>query len=165
MNYRKGFKADDKIVLERHRQICSDAILSAKENYLKQQGEKLSNPNTSQKTYWKIMNSFLNKCKAPKIPPLFYNNRFVVNCKEKANIFNSFFASQCTPIVNSSSLPDFFLLTDHSLSTVPITDDEIQDLLLGININKAHGPDDISANMIKLCGTSLILPLKIIFTI
>ena len=45
-----------------------------------------------------------------------------------------------------------------------ITDAEIKDLLLGINVNKAHGPDDISAQMIQLCGTSLILPLKIIFS-
>ena len=127
------------------------------------EGEKLADPSTSQKTYCKILNSFLNKCKLPNIPPLIFNNKFVVKCKEKATIFNNVFASQCTPFVYNSSLPMFSLFTDHSLSTFNVTDDEIKDLL-GINVNKAHGPDNISAKTIHLCGTSLILPLKIIFS-
>ena len=32
-----------------------------------------------------------------------------------------------------------------------------------IKVNKAHGPDDISVNMIKLYRNSLVLPLKLIF--
>ena len=141
----------------------SQAILTAKENYLIKQGLRLSDPNTAQKTYWKILNSFLNKCKLPKIPPLFLNSSFVIICKEKASIFNNYFASQCTPFINSSTLPDFSVLTDNSLSSFDITDNEIKDLLLGIDTNKAHGPDKISTRMIHLCGSSLVRPLKIIF--
>ena len=31
--------------------------------------KNLNNPNTRQRSYWKIINKFMNNCKAPKIPP------------------------------------------------------------------------------------------------
>ena len=95
--YRKyknnGFKSDDRASLDAHRIICSQAVLNAKEKYLKEQGEKLANPNTAQKTYWKILNTFLNKCKIPRIPPLCVDNKFITDCKDKAKQFNLLFAS------------------------------------------------------------------------
>ena len=94
--YRKyknnGFNPNDKLVLDNHRSICSQAIIRAKDNYLRREGDKLSDNSTAQKTYWKILNTFLNKCKLPRIPPLFFRNHFVIDCKEKAKIFNEFFA-------------------------------------------------------------------------
>ena len=40
---------------------------------------KLNNPKTGKKSYCKIINKVVNKCKAPKIPPLLVNNLFVLN--------------------------------------------------------------------------------------
>ena len=37
-------------------------------------------------------------------------------------------------------------------------------LINQLNINKAHGADQISVQMIKLCGNSISLPLQINFT-
>ena len=91
---KNGYNDEDKIVLDQLKQECSYAIQSAKEKFLKDQGSRLSNPNTGQKTYWKILNGFLNKCKIPRIPPLFINNKYITDCKEKASIFNGYFASQ-----------------------------------------------------------------------
>ena len=162
--YKKnGFQENEKVAIDNHRALCADTILKAKENFLKSQGDKLSDTRTAPKTYWKIINSFLNKCKIPRIPPLFVNNIYITKCNDKAEIFNNYFASQCTPFSNDSTLPNFSPLTENTLSFFEITDEEIKDLLIGVNVNKAHGPDEISANMIKLCDTSLILPLKIIF--
>ena len=36
-------------------------------------------------------------------------------------------------------------------------------MIIGLNVNKAYGPDQISANMLKLCGRNLCIPLKMIF--
>ena len=71
--------------------------INAKETYLKSQGAKLADPSTGPKTYWKISNMFLNKCKVPRIPPLFENDNFISDCKEKTALFNDYFAKQCTP--------------------------------------------------------------------
>lgn len=59
-------------------------------------------------------------------------------------------------------LPDFVQLTNKSLSSFLISEDQIKELLTGLDVNKAHDLDEISASMIKLCDISLVKPLKII---
>ena len=59
-------------------------------------------PSTSPKTYWSVLQSFHINNKMPCIPPIFHENRFVLNFKEKAELFNSFFATQCSIIDNGS---------------------------------------------------------------
>ena len=165
--YRKyknnGYKNEDKIILDRFRNECFNAITNAKEKYLRHLGDKLADPTTGQKTYWKILNKFLNKCKVPRIPPLIVNDKFIIDYKEKASLFNTFFASQCTPLLNDSELPNLIFLTNSRINSFEITHDEIKNIISGLSTNKAHGPDKISVNMIKLCGQHLCVPLKIIF--
>ena len=90
--YKKnGYKNEDKVIIDRLRKDCFEAIKNAKENHLRNLGKKLADPTTGQKTYWKILNIFLNKRKVPRIPPLFVQDKFITNCNEKALIFNIFF--------------------------------------------------------------------------
>ena len=56
----------------------------------------------------------MNKCKAPKIPPIVVNNSFLIDAKEKAHEFIKYFSSQCTPIENDRMLPDLHLI--HSVT-------------------------------------------------
>ena len=99
----------------------------------------------------------------PKIPPLLLHDRYITNSKEKATLFNNFFSSQCTPFVNDSILPEIRFHTISRISTLEIDLTDIHAIITGLNVKKAHGPDLISANMVKLCGQPLYLPLKIIF--
>ena len=105
----------------------------------------------------------MNKCRAPRIPPILSNNIFILDCKEKAKLFNEFFSKQCKLISNSSTLPDFFYHTDKRIDTIIIQNDEILSLIRNINPNKASGSDGISGHMLRLCDDSVVLPLKIIF--
>ena len=105
----------------------------------------------------------MNKCRAPKIPPLFINNRFILDCREKAKHFNDFFSQQCMPIINSSVLPNSFFLTGKKIEQLTIGNEEIIELIRNINPDKATGSDSISGQMLLLCDNSVILPLKIIF--
>ena len=66
------------------------------QKYLISQGIKLANPDTDIKTYWSILKTFLNKTKTPSIPPILHNNIFITDFLEKANLFNQYFAHQCT---------------------------------------------------------------------
>ena len=158
-----GYKMEHKRILERLKNECCDAIQTAKENYLRKLGSKLADPNTGQKIYWKILNKFLNKCKIPRIPPLFVQDTFITNCKEKASIFNNFFTLQCNPLENDSSLPELYFHTNRRMGSFEISCTEINDLISGLNTRKAHGPDGISVHMLKLCGPHISVPLKIIF--
>ena len=160
---RHGFKPEDKIRVDNFNAECMNAIHEAKESYLINTGGKLADPNCSQKTYWKILNKILNKCKAPNIPPLLVNNRFIVNCKEKAIEFATYFSEQCKPLINNSTLPNFNYITNARLDRILISEAEIITLIRGLDIGKANGPDEISARMLLICAETIVTPLKFIF--
>ena len=160
---RHGFRPEDKIRVANFREECMTAVSKAKKSYLSNLGTKLTDPNTSQKAYWKIINKIMNKCKAPKIPPIFLNNKFIVNCKDKANEFAYFFTEQCKPLINNSILPNFNYSTDSRFDTITISENEIISLIRSLNVGKANGPDGISAHMLIMCDETIVVPLKIIF--
>ena len=77
-NYKRhGYKPEDKVRLDNFRNECQESVKPAKLTYLTNMGNRLNNPNTNQKLYWKIINKVMNKCKAPKIPPLRINKQYV----------------------------------------------------------------------------------------
>ena len=140
------------------------SIENSKQTYYSKLASKLANPATSSKTYWSILKTFLNNKKIPCIPPLFHENKFITNFKEKAELFNTFFANQCTLLNNSSVLPNNLAkLTNKSLDTVNFSTDDISKIINNLDPNKAHGHDMLSIRMIKLCGNSIWKPLSIIF--
>ena len=73
---------------------------------------KLEDSNTAPKTYWSILNRFLYNKKTPAISPLLVDGTFISDFCEKANLFNNFFASICTPIKSNSTLPPFTYKTN-----------------------------------------------------
>ena len=122
--------------------------------------EKLDNPFTAQKAYWSILNNFLGQGKTPNIPPLMVNDFAVSDFTIKANLFNNFFASQCSPAVESSALPDFRYKTQKRISDIEIKEDDTLLIIKNLNYNKAHGWDNVSIRMMQLCGKSIVKPLK-----
>ena len=118
--------------------------------------KKLADSNIATKSYWTILNRLLHNKKLQTIPP------FLINTK-KAIIFNNFFAFKCTPIYNANCLPSFSYRTGHRISSFYITENDILAIIKTLYANKAHGCNNISINMIKICSQPLILPLKIIF--
>ena len=163
-NYKRhGYKQNDKERLDIFRIECQKAVETAKSSYLMKLGNKLNDINTSPKSYWKIINRVLNKCRSPKIPPLLVNNIFVSSSEIKAKLFNDFFSLQCTPLSNDSVLPALNMLTDKRINRITIENGEIISLIRNINPNKATGSDGISGQMLILCDQSVVLPLQIIF--
>ena len=106
----------------------------------------------------------MNKCNAPKIPPILKNSRFIINCKAKADEFIAFFSQQCKPLVNDNVLPHFSYLTDKILVSIPFTSDDIIAQIRSLNPAKSNGPDGISSKMLILADDSIVLPLMLIFT-
>ena len=71
----------------------------------------------------------MNKCKAPKIPPILVNSLFILNCKEKAKLFTDFFSQQCKPVINHSVLPNFNYLMKEKIERIPIENNDIISLI------------------------------------
>ena len=132
--------------------------------YYENLAKKLNNPLLQVKTYWSILKTFYKEKNIPLIPPLLVDNNFVTDIQTKANIFNTFFAEQCTPMNNSNVLPvNQMFLTQSRLNFINFNEDEILKVIRALNIQKAHGHDDISIRMIKICDKSLLKPLIILF--
>ena len=126
--------------------------------------KKLINPLLQAKTYWSILKSFYNDRKVPLIPPLLIDDKFVTDIQTKTNIFNKLFADQCQPLNNASDLPtNQIFLTQSRLVSLDFNKEELLHRIRALNINKAHGHDDISIRMIKICDKSLLKPLTDLF--
>ena len=115
------------------------------------------------KTYWRIVNKIMNKCKASRIPPLLSNTNFVTDCKMKGNIFINFFSDQCKLIANASVLPMFSDVTNSRIGILQINEQEMLSLIRGINAAKSSGPDEIFGRMLLLCHSSIVHRLTLIF--
>ena len=105
----------------------------------------------------------MNKSRAPNIPPLLVNSMFILNCSEKAKLFNDYFTKQCTAIVSNSILPSLYLLTDKTIDVISTQRDEIISLIRNLNPNKATDSDGMSGQMLLLCDNSVVLSLRVIF--
>ena len=75
-----------------------------------------------------------------------------------------FFSKQCTPLESHSIIPEELkYLTNKRLSWIDFSDEDITKIIRGLDISKAHGHDDISVRMIKMCDSAISKPLRIIF--
>ena len=154
-------KTDREKVLEKAAE-CTDEILEAKKNYILKMSKKLEDSHTAPKAYWTILNCLIYDKKIPAIPPQFGDRNFISDFCAKANIFNSYFASTCTPIKNASVLPPFSYKTNTRVNSFKATESDIL-IIKPLGSTKAHGYDNLSIRMIKMCSESITLPSKIIF--
>ena len=53
-----------------------------------------------------MINKFVSNKKSPIIPPVLVNGEIISDFKQKANFFNYYFPSQCTPIKSGNTHPN-----------------------------------------------------------
>ena len=70
---------------------------------------------------------------------------------------------QCTTIDTGSEIPQDGPVTATLLNDFCISEEKILKIIRSLNSNKAHGWDEISVRMTKLCDMTLLIPLKMIF--
>ena len=64
--------------------------------------------------------------------PIFCHNKLISDFREKAELFNSFLANQCSLITNTCELPtNCKSSTDKSLSNISFTDNDIGKIIKG----------------------------------
>ena len=91
---------------------------------------------------------------------MFHENKSVTDFKEKAKLFNVFCPKQC-----SLTAANFLriLFDRQSLSSVSFSQDDIAKIIQNLNPNKAHGHDNISICMLKVCCSSIYKLQQMIF--
>ena len=84
--------------------------------------------------------------------------------QRESQSFEQIFLSQSNPIPNNSKLPENqTYITETKLSSFNIEDEDIYKIIKALDISKAHGHDDVSKRMSKLCDKGIIEPLSITF--
>ena len=87
----------------------------------------------------------MNNKEIPCISPLRHQNKYATDFKEKAEIFSTFFAEQCSLINSSSNFPGNFLKrTDKFASSISFSSNDIARIIRDLDLNKVHGHDMIS---------------------
>ena len=83
-----GETNEEELQIDRFREECFKATENAKKQHLNDMGKIRVENQSSSKAYWKIFSKLINKAINPRIPLILYENKFVVNCIEKACLFN-----------------------------------------------------------------------------
>ena len=118
MYSKNGYKCNDYLRLKESTVPVSQVIAKRKEDYHNIIASKLNNLKTSAKASWSILKTFYNGKKIPVILLLLINNKLNSDFQMKGNHFNSFFASQCIPLDNSTILGSQTYITDSKLSSL-----------------------------------------------
>ena len=81
--------------------------------------------------------------------PLLHENKFVTDFKEKAELFNTFFAKQLFKLQQNSFASSLFEWQS-SLSSASFSQNNIGKIFQNLYPNKAHGHDNISICMLTI---------------
>ena len=107
-----------------------------------------------QSQFWKTVKLFMKGNYATNIPPLVINDNFVnhdmaISDEDKASVLNEYFTSiSCLQHI-PDSLPDFLPRTDVIFNDINISEDEVKDSIMILQLNKASGSDGISNRLLK----------------
>ena len=110
---------------------------------------KSEDSSTAPKTYSAILNRLLNNKKTPAIAPLFEDGNFMSDYSKRANLFNNFFASVCTPIKSNSVLPTLFYKSNTRISSFHVSNKDILSIMKLLDSSKSKGYDNVSVKMVK----------------
>ena len=78
-----------------------DMVCERQTDWQKKWHIEVGAPPNNSKTHCYALKTFCNWKKIPLIPPLLLSNCLIPDFKAKANLFNDFFGSQCTPLENN----------------------------------------------------------------
>ena len=106
-----------------------------------------------------------DNCNFITIPPLLNPNsgEITVNDNEKAEILNDYFASISDIQDDTTDFPDFDNRTENSIESIILEQQEIEDVISSLKLNKASGIDEISHQMLKGTKNAISKPLKVLF--
>ena len=155
-NYLKNNKSNQSFeTFQSFQSQLSSLIASLKNKYYSKVVKRLLDPSTSPKTYWSILKTFLNNKKIPVIPPIFHDNKYITDFKQKAEIFNSHFSKQCSPLINNSKIPsECSRKSNESLSSITFEINDIEKIIKILDPNKSHG----TICSVFACGNCVVNP-------
>ena len=113
----------------------------------------LSNPDINSKKWWLVVKRVCGRENFSSIPTIVENKRPIFDPKEKACSFNDYFVLQ-TEIAGANTISPVIppYQTQQFLSSFIATEEQVLELMKGVDTSKACGYDGDSNRIIKMCS-------------
>ena len=144
----------------KQRNELTDAIRRRKNEYMTNfDNEVSSNDNIGTKKWWKLVKNFMSNkgYTSDEIPPIENNGQIYYSNQEKAKIFNQFFIRQSSIEDNVSDGLPSIPRTDSEITSIELSDQEVEKILHELKPQKAIGPDKVH-NKILTASRTIITP-------
>jgi hypothetical protein len=107
---------------------------------------------------------FKSKTTGSSLPDtMFLNAQKIMSAEEKADAFNRYFASIFRPGIPNSHIPPPSAYSQNDLDSISVSTEDMNNLLSSLTIDKATGPDGISARLLKECSDEITPSLTALF--
>ena len=119
------------------------------------------------KTWWKLIKGIVKtQDSTDNIPTLETEDNCIVDDEDKAQAFNRFFINHSTIDDENMELPNERNITNWNiLDSIEISEEDVHDQLINLDITKALGPDSISPKLLKKAAKPLSKILQYIFNL
>ena len=133
-------------------QQTKDLIKAKRQQYLERVQDSLSN---SPKSFWSYPKHILRSKNSPSSNT--YNNATATIPNKKAELFNEYFASVFLPNSSTNNTkPDCMNpKTFEEISSIEISECEVEHYLNNLDTSKAYGPDGIPPRLLKECSKEI----------
>ena len=101
-------------------------------------------------TFWRIVNSVLNKGKSA-IPPLFNRPEVLSSASDKAKLFAENFCKNSNLDDSGISLPGFPSRTNLKVHDICVTPKIVKKVIMNLGLSKTSSPDCIPVVVLKNC--------------
>ena len=141
---------------KQQRNLTTSLIRSRKMEYYKNLNLKLQDPNLGSKKWWGLVKSIYGGKIQVTVPTLREGCNMITDAKEKAQLLNEYFGTQCT-LDNADTDPQELSnnLNLRSISHIFTTNKEVNYLLKNVDISKACGVDGVGNNLIRLSADGI----------
>ena len=162
-NYKKSNNINHFETYKRFRNLVTKEIRKSKKVVIDKLTEKLENPNTGPKDWWKTLKQFIKPDQTNIIPPLNKDGLIYSDEIDKANILNNYFTEQTLLDESQASLPQTMTTPTYNLDSLSITPEEVEQTLKSLPLGKAAGHDLINNRLLKELAQPLSFPLCDLF--
>ena len=146
---------------ERFRQLrrnIKSLIRSKKRDYIAKLGSVVKE---KPKEFWRFFKAKTTGCSLPDT--MQHNDQDITTAEDKAEAFNSYFASNFRPDspISRSCSPSISIQSN--LEFISVSSEDVSALLSSLKIDKATGPDEIPAMLLKECSNEIAPSLTALF--
>jgi hypothetical protein len=119
---------------------------------------------TNPKKWWTLVGEIMHSNKKSTFPVMEKDGILYSTDKEKAEVFNETYIESSDLAGQSFDLPGDAPEPNYEhLQDIIITEQDVSDVLKGLDTNKAYGPDKVSPRLVKEAGQTIVGVLTTIF--